>query len=511
MQRSKPKEEADAIILHLKDDGHTRRFGADLSLALKAGDALLLSGELGTGKTTLARAVIRALAGDEELEVPSPTFTLVQHYAGRLPVAHFDLYRLTHASELDELGFDEAMSGSIAIVEWPERAASRLPLDAIQLHLAHEKDGRNVTISAPPARLDRIRRTIAIRDFLAVHGHGRATRKFLLGDASTRAYETAAPGKSEPVSILMNAPRQPDGPPIRDGKPYSRIAHLAESVTPFIAIARALTERGFAAPKIHAEDQEQGILLIEHLGSEGVLDDEGKPVPERYIAAAECLAAVHAHAWPKTLAAGKGMSYEVPDYDRRAMRIETDLFIDWYLPYAAGHEATARERKDYDAAWNAVLDRLAGCETSIVLRDYHSPNLIWRAHETGVRRIGIIDFQDALIGPSAYDVASLGMDARVTIPVELEAAVRSAYAAARLAQGAFDRENFEKAYAIMAAQRTAKILGIFVRLDRRDGKPAYLKHLPRMQDYFRAALRHPALAEVHSFVEKTGILADTRS
>src|SRR4029453_1046105 len=129
----------------------------------------------------------------------------------------------------------------------------------------------------------------------------------------------------------------------------------------------------------------------------------------------------------------------------------------------------------------------------LVLRDYHSPNIIWRAQRRGADRLGLIYFQDALIGPSAYDVASLGMDARVTVPEEIERRVVEAYVRARSAAGPFDRAAFELAYATMAAQRNSKILGIFVRLHRRDGKPAYLKHLPRIRAYLRRALAHPAL------------------
>ncbi len=125
-----------------------------------------------------------------------------------------------------------------------------------------------------------------------------------------------------------------------------------------------------------------------------------------------------------------------------------------------------RLRAGFARAWNAALDRLAASEDTLMLRDFHSPNIIWRGERSGHDRLGIIDFQDALIGPSAYDVASLAMDARVTVPPEIEKQTRRAYVAARHAAGAFDEEAFGEAYAIMAAQRNSKILGIFVRLER---------------------------------------------
>ena len=119
-----------------------------------------------------------------------------------------------------------------------------------------------------------------------------------------------------------------------------------------------------------------------------------------------------------------------------------------------------------------------------------------------------MDFQDALIGPSAYDVASLAMDARVTMAPEIEKQTLDAYIAARQKAGAFDEASFREAYAIMAAQRNSKILGIFVRLEKRDGKPYYLKHLPRIRDYLRRALSHPALASLRDFYNTHGLLEE---
>jgi aminoglycoside/choline kinase family phosphotransferase len=143
-----------------------------------------------------------------------------------------------------------------------------------------------------------------------------------------------------------------------------------------------------------------------------------------------------------------------------------------------------------------------------MMRDFHSPNIIWRGERQGHDRLGILDFQDALVGPTAYDIASLAMDARVTVPPEIEQATLEAYIAARHAAGAFDEEAFRETYAIMAAQRNSKILGIFVRLDRRDGKPDYLKHLPRIRGYLRRSLAHPAMAELRDFYTEHGLLEE---
>lgn len=142
---------SDTISLFLKDEAATIRLGEDLALALKAGDCLALSGDLGAGKSSLARAILRAMADDEGLEVPSPTFTLVQSYDLRIAVSHFDLYRLGDPAELTELGFDEALQNGICLVEWPEMAESELPAQRITLTLAHEGSGRRQR-SKPLAR-----------------------------------------------------------------------------------------------------------------------------------------------------------------------------------------------------------------------------------------------------------------------------------------------------------------------------------------------------------------------
>ncbi|WP_378946349.1 tRNA (adenosine(37)-N6)-threonylcarbamoyltransferase complex ATPase subunit type 1 TsaE [Mesorhizobium sp. ANAO-SY3R2] len=498
---------ARSLELFLPDDVATTRLGEDLALALRAGDVLLLDGDLGAGKTTLARGLIRTLASDPAYEVPSPTFTLVQSYDTPLPVHHFDLYRLSSPEELEELGFDEAVASGTALVEWPERAGDAMPATSLRIALDHQGDGRRVTISGDGETFDRVVRSLAMRDFLVASGWGEARRARFMGDASARAYETVTLVGRETL-VLMNSPRLMLGPPVRDGKPYAEIAHTAQSVAAFVAIDRALAQAGVSVPGIVAQDLDRGFLLLEHLGTGAFLGAEGKPVAERYAAAAELLAMIHGKHFAHRIEAAPGIFHDVPPFDRDALMIEVDLLVDWYVPAVTGAPASDALRDGYRAAWNAVFDRLADKEYGLVLRDYHSPNIIWRAERKGFDRLGIIDFQDALIGPLAYDVASLAMDARVTVPEEIERSTVAAYVAARHAAGAFDEAAFREAYAIMAAQRNSKILGIFVRLDRRDGKPQYLKHLPRIRDYLGRALAHPALAELRDFYLANRLLED---
>ena len=493
-----------SMRVELADPAATERFAEDVALCLHPGDCLCLSGDLGAGKSTFARALIRAVADDPELEAPSPTFTLVQSYELRLPVTHMDLYRIGSPEEIDELGLDDALLEGVALIEWPEKALDRLPDDRVTLRFEGLGDSRTVTVSAPSQFAARLERSRAARRFVEQSGFGLAARRHLQGDASTRSYEIIRVPGRDPV-ILMNAPRQPDGPPIRDGQPYSRIAHLAEDVVPFVAIARWLRDQGFSAPEIFSQDLDLGFLLIENLGPQGILDADGRPVPECYEMAIDCIAALHGKQIPGPLPVSDRL-HHVPAYDAGAMQIEVELLTDWYLPWRRGGAVPDDEREQYLDLWRQLFARLQSAEKSLVLRDYHSPNLIWRDARRGFDRLGIIDFQDAMIGPSAYDVASLCQDARVTVDPALAEDLLDRYVLARRKTSPdFDEAGFREAYAIMAAQRAAKILGIFVRLNQRDGKPVYLRHLPRMEAYIAASLQHPALQPLRLWFAKAGI------
>ncbi|MBW8638228.1 tRNA (adenosine(37)-N6)-threonylcarbamoyltransferase complex ATPase subunit type 1 TsaE [Hoeflea sp. WL0058] len=492
--------------LQLENEAATAQLGQDLALAVAVGDCVALAGDLGAGKSTLARALIRAIADDDELEAPSPTFTLVQTYELRLPVAHIDLYRISDPQEIDELGLDDALATGVALIEWPERAEGELPDETIQIAFAEAGAGRSVTISGPPEPMDRIARTLRIRAFLDKFRPG-AQRRYFQGDASTRRFELIR-GENGEALFLMDSPEKPAGPVVRDGKAYTAIAHTALTVAPFVAIADFLRASGFRVPEIVACLLDDGILLVSDLGRTGVLDAHGLPIEERLSTAIDCLVKLHRTAIPPSIPVSGGPDYVIPPYDADAMMIEVELYLDWYLPQFAGETVTAGERDRYIAAWRAVIDRLQNTEQSLVLRDFHSPNLLWNASGQGTDQIGIVDFQDALTGPAAYDVASLVHDARVTVDPRLAKRLVARYLDARGDDADFDKEGFLEALAITQAQRATKILGIFVRLKERDGKPGYIAHLPRIRAYLAEALRHPALNSLHEHYYRAGIGPD---
>ncbi len=498
-------DETLSLSLFLANEAETIRLGEELALAVKPGDAIALVGDLGAGKSTLARALIRAIADDAELEVPSPTFTIVQSYALRFPVAHLDLYRLSDVSELDELGIDEMLSDGVCLIEWPEMASDVLPkASTILMHLTHEGDGRRAVIEASRRHIERLERVFAIRRFLERNGKASATRRYFSGDAAYRTYELVRDDDSQ--YLLMDWQPQPPGPALHNGKSYSEIVHLARTVEPFVALDLHLRSQGFALPKILARDMDEGILLLSDMGRAGVLDANGAPIEERYIESAACLAALHEKPMPATIRLPDGGRYEIPHFDADAMKIETSLLLDWYLPHMHdGKPTDDAKRQDFFAVWDQLIGKLADVETGLVLRDFHSPNIIWQQDKPAPQQVGIIDFQDAMIGPTAYDLASLVQDARVTIPPELQARMMERYFDIRRKNPAFDKEVFLKGFAIMAAQRNCKLVGAWVRLLKRDGKPGYMKHMPRTFTYMRAALEHPELSPLRDWFARAGI------
>jgi tRNA threonylcarbamoyl adenosine modification protein YjeE len=481
----------------LADEGGTYGLMADIAAVIEPGDVITLSGDLGAGKTTFARALIRFFAGDENIEVPSPTFTLTQSYAlPRFTLVHADLYRLAGPAELAEIGLDDAADGAVLVIEWPDRAGALLPVDRLDIAFTlvpqQGPNARNARITGHGRFAARVERIVAMRRFLDRTGYGRATRQRIQGDASTRSYERLT--RDGATYIFMNSPKRPDGPPVRDGQPYSAIAHLAENVTPFVAMAHALRGRGFSAPAIFAADRNAGLLVIEDLGDEQfVAGDPPAPIEARYEAATDLLAELHGDTPPAIVPVEPGVDYQLPQYDMEAFLIEAELLLDWYLP-KLGVKINDIKRNAFRSHWQELLLPLTIGAQTWVLRDVHSPNLLWLPEREGIARVGLLDFQDAMMGPAAYDLASLLQDARVDVPEMTEIALLSRYVRARMRKGSFDASDFARSYATLAAQRASKILGIFARLERRDRKPQYLRHMPRVWSYLQRSLAHPDLA-----------------
>ena len=489
--------------LPLSNETATANLMADLVLLIGPGDVITLSGDLGAGKTAAARAMIRYLAGDDALEVPSPTFTLAQVYDfPPFPLVHADLYRINDPAELEEIGLSPLPEGTVALIEWPERAPSALPEDRIDIALSHRpalgSTARAAEITGYGKAAGQVARLKALRQFLDGAGYADARRRRMPGDASTRSYARLV--RDDGVVILMNSPLRPDGPAVYDGKSYSAAVHLAEDVKPFVAIDNGLRERGFSAPSIHHADLDAGFLITEDFGSAGFIEgDPPRPIAERYEAATDMLAALHREALPEILPVAPQITYAIPTFDTDALLVEVGLMLEWYMP-DRGAELTDNMRAEFVMMWRDLLSKPASAARTWALRDFHSPNLIWLDERPGTARVGIIDFQDAVLGPAAYDLVSLLQDARVDVPEQLELALLTRYIKARRASDdSFDPAGFAELYAIMSTQRNTRLLGTFARLNRRDGKPQYLPHQPRIWTYLNRSLAHPMLSRAREW------------
>jgi tRNA threonylcarbamoyl adenosine modification protein YjeE len=484
------------LIVDLPDEAATTCLAADIGVILRPGDVVALSGGLGAGKTTLARALIRSLAGDAALEVPSPTFTLVQTYATpRLTVAHFDLYRIAGESELAEIGLLEAADEGAVLVEWPGRAGASLPTERLDVTLEIAGSGRRAMLAGDAAFLRRVTRSLAARAFLDASGWGTAIRARIAGDASARAYERVA-ATDGATAILMDWPASGQLAP---GDPRARFR--ARDVSAFVAVAAALRAAGLSAPEVFAVEAGDGFALMEDFGEPSFLAD-GRPVAERYAIAVDALALIHTVPRPAELPLPEGRAHRLPLLAGDALVPEIAIFADSYVPYARGTPLSAAARTALFAIWADLDAVLRHAEQSWVLFDVQSANLFWLPERAAVARVGFIDFQDAFHGPAAYDVAALLNDARVTIAPPLQAALIDRYVAARAAADpAFDSGAFRVAFAVTAALRTIKNMGAFARFAA-GGNVSYVKHLPRLRAYLSTALMEPVLSPFALWYER---------
>jgi aminoglycoside/choline kinase family phosphotransferase len=350
-------------------------------------------------------------------------------------------------------------------------------------------------------------RSESMTAFLADAGWGQARLSPLPGDASTRHYvRLHLNGRT---AMLMDQPQQAEAPSAGlDATPearralgYNALARLAGAdCARFVATARHLKGCGIAAPEIYAADVARGFLVLEDLGDDLYTDVLARNGDERvlYQAAIEALARLHAQPAPIKLSGDKPLF----PYDETAQLAEVDLLTEWFLPAALNRPIAAEIAEEHRALWREALRGVSG-RAVFVHRDFHAQNLLWREGREGLARVGVIDFQDALAGSPAYDVVSLLEDARRDVAPELAQAMTAIYFAKSRENGVkLDEEQFRLTAAVLAAQRNAKIIGIFARLSKRDKKPRYLAHLPRVWRYMDRDLSHPALSKLKAWYRR---------
>lgn len=311
--------------------------------------------------------------------------------------------------------------------------------------------------------------------FLEQAGWGTALLEPLKCDASFRRYLRLTLGNRR--VLLMDAPPE-----------------LGEDVRPFARIDRHLIELELSAPEILAEDAEHGFLLLEDFGDATFTNllAQGQKESELYALATDTLVALHA------MEAIRTAPDWLPPYDDERLLGEIALLPDWFMA-AQGITIGTAARAAFGHAWLELFRHVHAGPRTLVLRDFHVDNLMRLKGRDGVRACGLLDFQDAVAGHPAYDLMSLLEDARRDIDPALQAAMKDRYCDAL---NIADSADFDTAYAILGAQRHAKVIGIFTRLDRRDGKPVYLQHIDRVWRLLEQSLKHPALAEMRAWMDE---------
>jgi len=311
--------------------------------------------------------------------------------------------------------------------------------------------------------------------FLKLHALEDAVCVALPSDASFRQYYRIF--SDERQYILMDAPSP------------------AEDVKPFVTVGRYLRACGLSAPEIYAQDIDNGLLLLEDLGDNRFtalltqsMDNQKESAFYREAVAA--LSHLQAQEVPKNF----------PFYTTECLMREITLFVEWYLPRVRGIEHLQQKTKAYIALWESLLAPSRNYRPVLVLRDYHADNLMWLPKRSGIERVGVLDFQDAVIGHPVYDLISLLEDARRDISL---ATVSMAKAYYQEQVGYPDGVRFEEDYAFYAAQRNCKILGIFARLAVRDHKPRYLEYIPRVWKHLERDMQHPLLVPLKAWFDDT--------
>lgn len=318
-------------------------------------------------------------------------------------------------------------------------------------------------------------RRTAVDAFLRTAGWQPEHLRPLAGDASFRRYGRLADNGRR--AVLMDAPPE------------------REDVRPFVRVARHLAGLGLSSPTILAADEDAGLLLLEDFGDDTFTRLLASGVDEESLYQLAIDVLVYLHRLPADMA----VPAAVPDYDERRLLDEALLLVDWYLPAVTDAPVEARVRDAYVAAWQEVLPATRHDTPTLVLRDFHVDNLMRLPGRDGLAACGLLDFQDAVVGPAAYDVVSLLEDARRDVSPAVRTAMLQRYLDAA---GIADAEQFLASLAVLGAQRHAKVIGIFTRLHRRDGKPIYLGHIPRVWRLLEQALAHPSLAPVAHWLDR---------
>ena len=480
----------------------TTDLAASIAKYIVAGDIIRLQGDLGAGKSVFARAVVRGLHSKAE-HIPSPTFTILQTYDDtRLPVVHVDLYRIEDESEVEFLELQPWIKHGVTLVEWPENAPNWFPESrADNLFEAPTETDNGSTLTVKISQQDdggRVfelsggkswqQRLSLIDESLRRPSTPQGRKRFVeqaLGkgyvitpvsaDASFRSYWRVK--TEEGPKIVMDSP-----PPLEDVKPVIKMTHFLEGA-------------GVRVPHIYAKDEKLGYLLQEDFGDTTLLDavqNKGYDLEKWYEKAVDIL--IH-----------MALSDPAPvrQYSHADLWSEAARFTDWYLPQATGHATFTADRQQFHDIWLPLFDKIMDVPKTTTFWDYHAANLMVLEKEPGdsIDCLGVIDFQDARVGPVSYDLSMLLQDVRFAIPDDLEQHLIQRFVDGL--GGLVTMEKFMESYELVNLQRTMKIIGGFTRVAKRDGKDSYLKFMPRCWEIVDRAIQNPATTEVQAFLART--------
>ena len=359
-----------------------------------------------------------------------------------------------------------------------------------------------MTATGGPSMSDNLRAS-EIREFLAAGGWGEAARTPLTADASTRRYERLR--RKLETAMLMDAPplESPPCPPEADEAERRRLgwnalSRLAASrLEAFTAVAGHLASLDLSAPAILHSDIPRGLAILEDLGDDLFADVIARGADEAalYALAGEVLAAVHRAPAPQTLPYPGG-AWPILSYDHLALSANLDLFVEWMPQKDIAMRISEQTRLRWERVRENMIGRTEDYPRALILRDTHAENLIWLPGREGLRRVGLLDFQDAVLGWGEWDMSMLLHDARRDVsPAARAAAIRAYIGAMGLSEA-----DFEERLAVLGAMNVMRIMGIFARLVTRDRKPRYDQFQPRLRQLLGQTLSHPALAETRDFV-----------
>jgi aminoglycoside/choline kinase family phosphotransferase len=355
----------------------------------------------------------------------------------------------------------------------------------------------------PPADRPFADREALKRDFLRQAGWGAADRRPLTQDASSRSYERLT--LADRSVLLMDAPRleAPVAPTTaweaeRNAMGWNARARLAACrVDAFVAVGSYLEGLGLSTPRVLAHHAGHGFALVEDLGDNlyARAVPAGADEVALYAEAGRALAVVQRAGIPKALGS-RGGSWPLFLYDRLALTANADLFFEWQPAYDPGVRLTDADRGRWEVLRTDLVSRALARPRGFTVRDTMAENLLWLPEREGVRRVGLLDFQDALIGWPEWDFAMLIHDARRDVSPEAgEAAIR-----AFLDDTGLDEARFRESFSILGAINALRILGVFARLVHRDQKPKYAAFMDREWGHLASALLHPSLAELRAFL-----------